>query len=939
MRDFFKKHKTTVTDGFILFGLMILFFMRWIFKERYTLFTSDVVQDFAMHHFAAVSLSRGEIPLWDPYFTWAFVAYLNSGFFYPLNLVMNFFQTFVLNNLNYGYLLMEANAFFHNFLASFFMYILVRNFKFSRIASIIAAITFGYCGYLVKEYVHLAYLQGAVWLPLFFLFIYKSIFGFNNPDALDKNQYSVNLSVFSPQIKYSIAAGIIFGISLLAGQTQPAIYYIFTSGIFCLFSCFYFWQRKVKKFLTPFISFIIFLLVGFGIFAIQLFPTKEYSKYSTREGMSYSDVVGYSADPLYLITHPFSPTIWGGMESKFWNGSDEKTLSFDDRTKWLDSMFGGLPNEMNFYLGLLAFFLLPFVFFSKDKFIRNFFLILLFCSLLLMLSRSLAVIGQLFYYIVGSAARVPVRASILFSFSLAFLSAIGLDTILNLREERAEIFKKISTVYFFILGALVFLFLPILIALMLSQAGSVKMAYFYFPIVNNFALFIFSFFIYTVLVAICVRSKELLPLIILTIYFIIELFSFHNANSYIVPSNGSPESILEKKFTPEVSYLLNDRDLFRVSGMGLTAYANNLYSLGYGTAGSFGFAYSPVLQLYSLIQDDASPLYDLMNVKYISTKEGKANDLVSSVFATSSLKDHWAFYSFDQNENTEWVVDPQTKKNGSDWIGATFRQPETVSRLEFLGRNNDLDKEAGEIEIEFSDGSIQKVSLPVKTGWKVIEIRPVQTSYVKIFFTVFDLSGGKNETFGFREINLINQAGNKIEVGSSKLQKIPNTNLYLNKSVMPRVFTTYAYEKFNRPDELFSALLSDTTGEKMRNFVYLYNQIPKFKNPEKLPAAKSSVVVKEYKNKKITIDVNMGADGFLVLSDIWYPGWEASVDGKETRVLQAYHALRAVQVPKGVHEIVFKYEPASYKTGSLITFLTIFLTCFYLFRVSFVRNK
>lgn len=902
---------------------MVFFFMRWLFVERYTLFTSDVVQDFAMHHFAASALKLGQIPLWDPYFTGALVGYLNSGIFYPFNLVTDFLHSFSLDNLNFGYLLMQWNAFFHYFLASFFMYLLVRSFKLSRIASIIAAITFAYSGYLVKEYVHLQYLQGGVWLPLVFLFFYKSIFS------------------VSHKIKYAVLSGLFFGISLLSGQTQPAIYYIFALIVFVLFTLFHFYQTKEGNYRQPIFSFLIFALVSFGIFAVQFFPTREYAKYSVRNEVSYGYSIQYSADPLYLAVHPFVPSFWGTMSSRFWDGVNEQTLDFDTKTKWLDGVWGGLPNETTFYLGLLPFFLLPFAFFSKNKFLRDFFLVLLFFSVLLMLSRSIPLVGRTFYYIIGGVARVPVRASFLWSFSLAFLAALGLQAILDFKEEKKEIFEKITKANFFILAALAFFFLPILIGLMLAFAGSPKLPYFYAPIVNSFALFVIYFFVYSLLLFFLIRRKDFsLPLILITIFFVIDLFSFHFENSFIIPSNGSPESLLGKKNLSEIAYLKNDKEAFRVTGLGLTAYANNLSSLGYGSLGSAGFAYRTPLELYSIIKDDASPIYDILNVKYFYAKDGGLRDLVSSVYGSNFMSDHPAYYSFDGKQETEWVVDVKNKTAEKDWLGATFRKPETISRIEFLGRDNDLDKEIKDLELFLDDGSIQKISLPIKEGWKVMDIKPIKTSWIKFGIDDFDLSGGKNNSYGLREINIINSAGEKVEIGSPKFERISNTDLYLNKNALPRVFTTYGYKSFKDRNEMFTAILSDQTGEDMRQNVFLYNKILGFTNPQNpsaLPASSSNI--KEYKFRKVTVEVNMAADGFLVLADVWFPGWKAFIDGRETNLFSAYHALRAVQVPAGRHTIVFSYDPLSFKVGKSVTIITILVLIAYFLSPLFARKK
>jgi hypothetical protein len=80
-----------------------------------------------------------------------------------------------------------------------------------------------------------------------------------------------------------------------------------------------------------------------------------------------------------------------------------------------------------------------------------------------------------------------------------------------------------------------------------------------------------------------------------------------------------------------------------------------------------------------------------------------------------------------------------------------------------------------------------------------------------------------------------------------------------------------------------------------------------------------SAAIREYQPNRVTIDVSGTAPGWLVLTDIWYPGWTSIVDGEPSRVHRADHVFRAVHVDAGRHEVIFRFEPASLRLGRAIS--------------------
>jgi Predicted membrane protein len=75
----------------------------------------------------------------------------------------------------------------------------------------------------------------------------------------------------------------------------------------------------------------------------------------------------------------------------------------------------------------------------------------------------------------------------------------------------------------------------------------------------------------------------------------------------------------------------------------------------------------------------------------------------------------------------------------------------------------------------------------------------------------------------------------------------------------------------------------------------------------------------------ISLEVNSSQAGWLVLSDVWYPGWGASLDRKETPIFHADYLFRTVNIPAGDHIIIFDYHPESFVIGTYLSIFSIII--------------
>jgi hypothetical protein len=78
-----------------------------------------------------------------------------------------------------------------------------------------------------------------------------------------------------------------------------------------------------------------------------------------------------------------------------------------------------------------------------------------------------------------------------------------------------------------------------------------------------------------------------------------------------------------------------------------------------------------------------------------------------------------------------------------------------------------------------------------------------------------------------------------------------------------------------------------------------------------------------YEPERVEIATDSPREGFVVLSDTYRPGWTAAVDGREAAIWRAQSAFRAVEVPAGKHQVVFRYRPGSLRLGAALSLLAL----------------
>ncbi|WP_322798701.1 hypothetical protein [Thermoflexus sp.] len=93
-----------------------------------------------------------------------------------------------------------------------------------------------------------------------------------------------------------------------------------------------------------------------------------------------------------------------------------------------------------------------------------------------------------------------------------------------------------------------------------------------------------------------------------------------------------------------------------------------------------------------------------------------------------------------------------------------------------------------------------------------------------------------------------------------------------------------------------------------------------------VPSVPPRITLQGWAPEMLRLDVWTERPGFLVIGDVWYPGWRAWIDGRPAPVLRAYTTLRAIPIPAGAHQVVLRYEPLSVRAGLVLSGIAILIT-------------
>lgn len=156
----------------------------------------------------------------------------------------------------------------------------------------------------------------------------------------------------------------------------------------------------------------------------------------------------------------------------------------------------------------------------------------------------------------------------------------------------------------------------------------------------------------------------------------------------------------------------------------------------------------------------------------------------------------------------------------------------------------------------------------------------------------------------FRVLNMLNTRYFIFPAGQQG-QTVPVQNPYAYGNAWFVNQIDYVKDANEEIDALNTILPTETAVVDIRFKEALNGQTQGYKD------SLSTVRLTTYEPNRLVYETHSAKDGIVVFSEIYYPGWEATIDGQPAKLARANYILRAMTVPAGQHTIEMRFDPQS----------------------------
>ncbi len=145
------------------------------------------------------------------------------------------------------------------------------------------------------------------------------------------------------------------------------------------------------------------------------------------------------------------------------------------------------------------------------------------------------------------------------------------------------------------------------------------------------------------------------------------------------------------------------------------------------------------------------------------------------------------------------------------------------------------------------------------------------------------------------------------------------SKIYENRDALPLAYVSHQWREISSPKEAYDLLAEEDFPWESTVVVEAQKagEVPSVPVEAKRPHTPARIA--EYQPHSVVVEIPDHSAGLLVLNDCFYPGWHAFVDGRQRPIYRVNGTFRGVFVEPQDKRVVFKYDPASYRYGLIVS--------------------
>jgi len=147
----------------------------------------------------------------------------------------------------------------------------------------------------------------------------------------------------------------------------------------------------------------------------------------------------------------------------------------------------------------------------------------------------------------------------------------------------------------------------------------------------------------------------------------------------------------------------------------------------------------------------------------------------------------------------------------------------------------------------------------------------------------------------------------------------------LRNTCLPRVFLVPEHDVLERSEILHRLIQPDFDPKK--TVLFEKEDEPLGLRPQASPEAGPPGLARilSYRPDRLAIETDTPSFRYLFLSEMFYPGWKAFIDGQPTRILRGNYLFRVLEISAGRHQVLLEFDPWTIRAGTGISLLTALL--------------